>query len=145
MSALVAQNGPAQGEESDRSELLNAREALFVDSIAAGESLADSAKAAGISYRTGRRWRLKPHVAQSIRNRVSENLAQTRAILSAGSSRAGRALVAMADGSQPADAPRVSAARAVVESASRLVELQELEARLAELEGQIAGKQRGWS
>jgi hypothetical protein len=124
-------------EDTFTAEPLNARELLLVEAIAKGESLADSATAAGISYRTARRWRLKVSVAEQIRNRISENLAQTRAILSAGSSRAARALVDMSDGKKVADAPTVSAARAVVDCTSRLVELQEMESRLADVEARL--------
>jgi hypothetical protein len=141
----VAQDGPAtppgpatDDEDASTPEPLNARELLLVEAIAKGESLADSATAAGVSYRTARRWRLKPHVAEQIRNRVSENLAQTRAILSAGSSRAARGLVAMADGTAPAEAARCSAARGVLESAMKLAELEDVIERLTKLEEQLA-------
>jgi HD-like signal output (HDOD) protein len=130
--ASLAQGGP------ESAGALTPREVLFVEGIARGESLADSATAAGVSYRTARRWRLKPHVAEAIRNRVGENLSQTRAILSAGSSRAARSLVSMSDGTTPAESARVSAARAVVESATKLAEIEELASRLAEIEAQLA-------
>jgi HD-like signal output (HDOD) protein len=140
---LAAPSDSTQADEDAFTpDPLNARENLLVDSIAAGESLADSATAAGISYRTARRWRLKPHLAEAIRNRVSENLAQTRAILSAGSSRAARGLVAMADpqGATEPNSARVSAARGVLESAMKLAELEDVIERLAKLEEQLANQ-----
>jgi len=127
-------------EDTFTPEPLNAREILLVDAIAAGDSLADSATAAGISYRTARRWRLKPHVAEQVRARVSENLAQTRAILSAGSSRAARGLVAMAAGDAPAEAARCSSALGVLNSALKLAELEDVIERLTKLEEQLANQ-----
>jgi HD-like signal output (HDOD) protein len=141
----VDQDGPAQpstaapdDEDTFTAEPLNARELILVDHIAAGESLADCATAAGISYRTARRWRLKASVAEQIRNRVSENLAQTRAILSAGSSRAARGLVAMAAGDAPAEAARCSSALGVLNSALKLAELEDVVERLTKLEEQLS-------
>jgi hypothetical protein len=143
----VAPDGPAtppgtapDDEDDFTPEPLNAREALLVEGIAKGESLADSATAAGISYRTARRWRLKPHVSEAIRARVSENLAQTRAILSAGSSRAARGLVAMADASAEPNSARVASALGVLNSALKLAELEDVVERLTKLEEQLANQ-----
>jgi HD-like signal output (HDOD) protein len=152
----LAPDGPATppvtapgDEDIFTPEPMNAREVLLVEGIAAGESLADSATAAGISYRTARRWRLKPHVAEAIRNRVSENLAQTRAILSAGSSRAARGLVAMADpsGTTEPNSARVAAARGVLDSALKLAELEDVVERLTKLEERLAanGGTKQWT
>jgi hypothetical protein len=53
----------------------------------------------------------------------------------------------MSDGSEEASAPRVSAARAVVEGATRLVEIEEIESRLAEVEAQLTsnGGTKRWT
>jgi hypothetical protein len=59
--------------------------------------------------------------------------------------RASRALVQMADGTASASAPRVSAARAVVEVTTRLVEIEEIESRLAELEARQPGATPGFN
>ena len=141
----MAPDGPASppgttpdDEDTFTPEHLTARELLLCDGIAAGESLADSATAAGISYRTARRWRLKPHVAEAIRSRVSENLAQTRAILSAGSSRAARGLVSMADNKSKPNSARVASALGVLNSALKLAELEEVLDRLTTLEEHLA-------
>jgi hypothetical protein len=143
----VAQDGPGlppgiapDNEDASTPEPLNARELLLVEAIAKGESLADSATAAGISYRTARRWRLKLHVAEQIRNRVSENLAQTRAILSAGSSRAAKGLVSMAENKARPNSARVASALGVLNSAMKLAELSDVIERLAKLEEQLANQ-----
>ena len=139
---VVSLAGKVDPNGRDGTPLLSPREARLVDGIAAGKTLADSATGAGISYRSARRYRLKPHVAEAIRNRIAENLAQCRAILSAGSSRAATALVAMADGTAAPDAARVSAAARVLESSLKLNETLELESRICALEAQ-GGHQHG--
>ena len=64
-------------------------------------------------------------------------MSATLLILAAGMGRASHALVNMADGTVEASAPRVSAARAVVETTAKLVELEDVQARLAELEARL--------
>jgi hypothetical protein len=137
--ANLAQTGPAQEDEGQDPEGLDGRENAFVDAVASGHSLKDGATAAGIGYRTAKRWHKRPEIVAAIRLRVSENLAQARAVLASGASRAARSLVDMSDGARVADAPTVSAARAVVEAASRLVEVEEMERRLSELEARLSG------
>jgi hypothetical protein len=133
----MAPSGPTQDDDDEDPEGLSAKEEAFVDAVAAGLSLKDGATTAGIGYRTAKRWHKRPEIAAAVRVRVSEGLAQARAVLASGASRAARSLVDMSDGKRPGYAPRVSAARAVVESASRLCEVQDLEARLAELETRL--------
>jgi hypothetical protein len=48
----------------------------------------------------------------------------------------------MADGTAPAESPRVSACRAVVEGAVSLAEMEELEARLSELEARLESRDK---
>jgi hypothetical protein len=134
----VAVDGQIQNDDDAAGEGLNPREVLFVDALALGRTLGDAAMAASISARSGRRWKSKPAIAEAIRARMTENIAVGRAILAAGMAKAATALVAMAGGEAVADAPRVSAARAVVEGASKLVAIDEMVARLAQLEAQVA-------
>jgi hypothetical protein len=49
----------------------------------------------------------------------------------------------MSDGASKAEAAKVSAARAVVETTTRLVEIEEIESRLTELEARQPGTQPG--
>ncbi len=124
---------------------LSPKEIRFVDALAAGETSCQAAKLTGICDRTGRRWRQRPEIQSALRSRLNDSLGAARAILACGAARAASGLVSMADGSEPAESPRVSAARAVVEGATRLVEIEEIEARLAALEEQLTsngGKQR---
>jgi hypothetical protein len=136
LEATVAEDDRSYEDHDGGEDGLSPEKTRFVEAIVEGQSVADAAKVAGRSPRTGRRWKTEPEVAGAIRARLSEAMAQARAVLAAGSVRAARSLVSMADGS--AEPARVSAAKAVIESASRLCEIQELEERLAELEEQLA-------
>jgi nitrous oxidase accessory protein NosD len=134
----VAAEGQIQDDDDAAGEGLDPREILFVDALALGHTLGDAATAASISARSGRRWKAKPAIAEAIRARMTENIAVGRAILAAGMSKAATGLVAMASGEAVADSARVSACRAVMEASIKLVELDELVARLEQLEGQLA-------
>ena len=123
------------GEPSDN---LDAREALFVEGVAAGKTLDEVCRPLGICSRTGRRWRSRPHVDEAIRARLSENVSVGRAILSSGFARASRSLVDMSDGTEEAEAARVSACRSVVENVTRLTDLAEIERQIAELKAELS-------
>ena len=116
---------------------LSPKEIRFCDALAAGETSCQAAKLAGITDRTGRRWRQRPEIQAAVRARLNDSLGAARAILACGAARACSALVTMADGSEPAESARVSACRAVTEGAVKLCEVAELEARLAALEAQL--------
>ena len=113
------------------------REAAFVATLAEGGTVAEAAAAAKVSERSGYRWKSRPEIAAAVRAVISEHLATAGAVLAAGASRAARSLVDMSDGAAEAEAPKVSAARAVVETATKLGELREIEARLAEIEARL--------
>jgi phage terminase small subunit len=140
---LLAVDGQIHDDDDAAGEGLNPREILFVDALALGHTLGDAAIAASISARSGRRWKAKPEIAAAIRVRMTENIAVGRAILAAGMSKAATGLVAMASGEAVADSARVSACRAVVENATKLVEIDEMTARLEQLEAQIAEHAHG--
>lgn len=130
--------GPVLDDDAEDIEGLEPRETAFVDCIAAGGNLHDGAAAAAIGYRTSKRWNKRPEIVAAIRARVSASLAQARSVLAAGSARAARSLVDMSDGKRQALGPKVSAARAVIETSTKLSELEDLTARLAELEARIS-------
>jgi len=136
----VALSGPVGDESETDPEGLTPQETAFVDALAAGDGLRNGATAAGISYRSAKRWHRKDHIATAIRSRVSENFSQARAVLAAGASRAARQLTNLADTAEP-DAARIAACKAVIENAATLGELQEVSDRLAELESRTPGQQ----
>ena len=131
-----------EADGQDAEARLSAREIRFCDALATGQTSCHASKLVGVTDRTGRRWRQRPEIQAAIRSRLNDSIGAARAILACGAARAATGLVAMADGSEPAESPRVSAARAVVEGATKLVEVEELASRLAELELRL-GQQPG--
>jgi hypothetical protein len=112
--------------------------------LAAGSSIAEVCRGLRLSDRTLRRWRKEPTFQLEVRSFLQDNLALCRSILAAGSGRAARALVNMAaDRRTVADAARVSAARAVIDGASKLVEVDELQQKLLELEARLEAALEG--
>jgi hypothetical protein len=139
--AEAAPLGPVQDDDVEDVEGLAPRELRFADALAAGGNLHDGATAAAIGYRTAKRWHRRPEIAAAIRARVSASLAQARSVLASGSARAARSLVDMSDGRRKALAPKVSAARAVIETSTKLSELEDVVARLSELESRLSEKE----
>jgi hypothetical protein len=137
----VSETGHPDDDDEGDTESLSAREVRFCDALATGQTLAQAAKAIGLSARSGRRWKVKPQIVEGIRARLAANVSVGRAILSSGMARASRALVAMSDGTEAAESARVSACRAVVENALEL-RFDEMAARLAYLESRLEGSQR---
>ena len=121
-------------EGPDSEAALSPREVRFVDALAAGEVSCQAAKLAGISDRTGRRWRLRPEIQVATRGRLNDSLGAARAILAQGSARAARSLVDMSDDESIATSPKVAASRCVIEQATALTSIEEIQTRLAELE-----------
>ena len=123
---------------ADADGRLSPREIRFCDLLATGETSCHASKLVGVTDRTGRRWRQRPEIQAAIRSRLNDSIGAARAILACGAARAATGLVGMADGSEPAESARVSAARGVLESAMKLGELEDLAARLEALESRLA-------
>ncbi len=123
----------------DEESRLSPRQVLFVDAIAAGEVSCHAAELAGVCARTARRWRQRPEIQAAVRSRLNDSLGSARAILAQGSARAAKSLVDMSDGEADATSPKVAASRAVIEQATNLAAVEELQARLAELEARLPG------
>lgn len=121
------------GDEGGDDVGLDAVQLRMADMISTGATIEETAKAIGKSTRTVRRWKKDPALVAVIKARASEAVAMGRAVLSSGMHRASRALVQMADGTVEASAARCSAAKAVVESTTKLVELEELRSEIEEI------------
>lgn len=124
--------------EPEAAEVLNALELRFVELIASGHSYEDTGAQIGRSPRTCRRWAKRPEIAAAVRARANEQVSAARAILASGMSRAARSLVRMSDGEAEATSPKVAASRTVIEQATALAAVEELSARLADLEAQLS-------
>ena len=110
------------------------RQGRYVEALAAGQSYAAAAKAAGVSERSGRAWRSDPVVVAALRD------ARARALADATTKTVGRLSAAvdvlslvMADPTMPASA-RVAAARSLAEWAVKFTETLDLAERVAALE-----------
>jgi hypothetical protein len=131
--------GPTTSTEPDENDGLSVLELKFVDLSASGATMEEMALALGTCARTLRRWKQRPQVATAIRNRACESMALARATLASSANRAARALDELATDATP-DHARIAACKAIIENATKLGELQEINDRLSELEAQLTKK-----
>lgn len=113
---------------------LTPREARVVKALlvhALGET---AAKAAGVGLRTLRRYVARPHVREALRRGALERLHGTTAALARHCEGAADDLGKMATGALEPNAGRVRACVAVLELAARAIEIEDLAARIDELE-----------
>lgn len=110
------------------------RQARYVEALAAGQSYAAAAKAAGVSERSGRAWRSDPLVVAALRDARTRTLADvtTRAVGRLSAAIDVLTMIA-ADKDMPASA-RVAASRSLVEWAVKFVETLDLVQRIEALE-----------
>ena len=132
----------SDGDDADADALLNAVELRFIELVASGQSLADTGAQIGRSERTARRWMKRPEMAAAVKARASEQVQTARSILTSGMSRAARSLVDMSDGKADAVSPKVQAAKAVLDAATALTTVGDLQERLTELETKLAGTKK---
>jgi hypothetical protein len=126
----------ADGEQDDG---LDPRETAFVTALLDGCSVEEAGKVVGIAPRSARRWRHRPAVVTALREASRASVAQATAVLAAGATKAATALIGIANGTIKAGAPRVQAARACLEFASKGTDLQEIEEQIRELKAQLSG------
>jgi len=115
---------------------LTVREARAVREFLIHRRAEDAATAAGIGLRTLRRYLARDHVKRAVSAETKKLLHEATVELGRGAGLAARALVDMCDPAvttQP-NPTRVMAARAVLDGAARLIDLEDLEARIAALE-----------
>jgi phage terminase small subunit len=115
---------------------LTARQRRWLDVVASGGSLGDAATAAGVSERSGRRWKALPEIKSALRERGVEQVALGKAIFLAGFAKAARALVDMSGGDAEPNASRIAACRAVTDAAVYLGRDANIEERLDAIEAQ---------
>ena len=95
---------------------------------------ADIATAIKLSARHVRRLLARGPVRKALDEAARAGLAAGASVLGRGAQRAAEALLAMAMGSARATSPRVAACRAVLDGAGRLIDLVDLERRIAFIE-----------
>ena len=114
---------------------MKATDARLVAAVLSGATVRDVAAELDVSERQVYRRLARPDVREAIDKSAREMARSATLVLQRGADSAARALVAMADGREKASYARVSAAKAVIELALRAVDLDELQTRLAALEG----------
>jgi len=98
----------------------------------------EAARAAGISYATLRRWLAQDTEFRQAYNEELQSVVERAAIQARqGMTEAVSALREIVTDGEAAQNARVSAARAILESGAKLVEIADFEARLAALETQM--------
>lgn len=112
-----------------------------------GATIPEAAADIGIGERQLRIWRKEPAVKAALKQLMGEALGRARVVLTSGAICAARALVEMAAGSRTddagnvipvvADMARVAACKAVLETAARLSEVEDLADRIDELETKL--------
>jgi hypothetical protein len=106
----------------------------------AGEA---AAKAAGTSLRTLRRYTARPHVRAALAREALIKLRATTTALARHAEGAADALGRMAVGEMTPNSARVRACAAVISAAVRAIELEELAARVEELEKSAVTRREG--
>jgi DNA-binding MurR/RpiR family transcriptional regulator len=121
-------------------EKLSRKQEVAIAALLTCPTLAEAAQRAGISEPTLGRWLRRDDFQTAYRQARREAVSQAIAHLQRVSGEAVETLRAiMADGKAPASA-RVTAARAVLEVAIKAVELEDLEARIADLEARLTAE-----
>ena len=119
--------------------------AVLVAALAAGRTIRDAAREAGVSERTARRRAGDPAFAAAVRGLRDRTLRDTAAALAAQAGATVRALAALRDNAD-SEAVRLGACRALLEATLKVREAADLEERVSALESEMAppgGPQRG--
>ena len=118
-------------------EKLSRKQDTFISVLLTTPTLADAAHTVGIGEVTAWRWLKEPTVQQAYRDTRRAVVTQAIAQVQRATGEAVETLRAvMQDPEAPASA-KVSAARTILETAVKAVELEDLEERIAYLEAQI--------
>jgi len=139
----VGDSGRSSETPPDGDDAFNARELAFIEALAEGATIREASSIADVPYSTARRWRKRPDIQAAIRERAREAVQAGTLSLGQGAAEAARSLRAIAKGKEPAEGPRVTACRAILEIGLRVVEGEEVSERLAAIEARLAqGGQR---
>jgi len=135
----VVESGRSDGSPPDGDDAFSAKELGFIEALVEGKTIKSAAQGAGIAYTTARRLRRREDVQAEIRSRAREAVQAGTLTLGQAARTAARTLKNVAAKGGPGDGPRVSAARAILEIGTKALEIEEIEARLAELEARQPG------
>jgi len=119
---------------------LTTKKRVFIAALSTCTTVRAAAKKAGIGERTAWRWLDDPDIKAAVNERQTEVLAQVTRVTVASMTEALDVLRGiMLDVNNP-PTPRVTAARAILETGLRFKELVELAERIARLEARIDGE-----
>lgn len=116
---------------------LDPLKARLVQLLMQGATIPEAAADIGRSERRLRVWRKEPAVKAALKQLMGEAMGRARVVLTSGALHAATALVEMADGSASPDMARVAACKAVLDTAARLSEVEDLADRIDDLETRI--------
>jgi len=126
---------------------LDPLKARLVQMLMEGRTMPEAAAEIGRSERRLRVWRKEPAVKAALKLLMGEAMGRARVVLTSGAIYAAMALVEMAAGVTKgeddedipvvADPARVAACKAVLETAARLAETEDLSDRIDDLESQM--------
>ena len=110
--------------------------ASFSGHLLSYASTAEAAKAAGVTVRQASRWLHDPEFNRVYVEQREATLRNVAGLLRASAIGAVESLAELCRSRDTADTARASAARSILDSLLRVIEAQELEERIAALEGQ---------
>jgi len=118
----------------DRFSGLSPRQRAYVEALSAGAPFPLAAAAAGVTVRTGRRYRQDPRVIGALRQATDDALADAARALARGATDALGVLSDVMVDTEVAESVRVQAAKAWLDYSLRAYEVVDVSERLAELE-----------
>ena len=122
------------------SDTLTPRQTRFVTALLTAPTVEAAARSSGIALRTARRWVQLPVIRAELQQAQREMLNQASRRAVASMVAALETLEAIHRNGDSAAGARVAAARAILEAGPKLIDLTDLEERLAVLEHEIGGK-----
>jgi hypothetical protein len=116
-------------------------DSILLAALAGGSTVVEAAQQAGVSERTAWRRLQDDDFRQRLDAARQRTVQRAVDVLSRGSTRAARTLVALLSSRQRATT-RLAAARAILELGARMRDAEEVEARLTALEEALADRER---
>lgn len=136
----MRETGQKSNKNEQAEDLLDAVDLNFVEMVAAGATMVAISEKLGIPYMTVRRWKKRPEIIRAVRERAKEAVHAGAMVLSHGVADASSSLVKMSKDAIAANAPQITACRAVIEFSLKIVEYDELAERLEQVEAKLAEK-----
>jgi hypothetical protein len=115
----------------------------FIAALLTARNLEEAAAAAGISRTTGWRWLRNPEVVEKFREARRDSMMRALTLLQTAAADSVRTLISVQQDDGEAGSVRVSAAKAILDTALKAAELSDIEERLEKLEQIAKGRWKG--